>query len=127
MHSCIDVTLSLLRNFSCYIGFICFTILSLCLTDVPAGLTFSYGTAGFRADSSILDAVVHRTAILAALRSLQCGGRSTGVMVTASHNPEGDNGVKVADPSGGMLAGTWEPHATRLANASNEHELWQVC
>lgn len=31
-----------------------------------------------------------------------------GLMVTASHNPEPDNGVKLADPSGGMLAMEWE-------------------
>lgn len=29
-------------------------------------------------------------------------------MVTASHNPAHDNGVKMVDPSGGMLAAAWE-------------------
>lgn len=29
-------------------------------------------------------------------------------MVTASHNPMVDNGVKVIDPDGGMLAREWE-------------------
>lgn len=98
----------------------------LCCPLALAGLVFSYGTAGFRADAATLDAVVHRTAILAALRSLHCGGQAMGVMVTASHNPEGDNGVKVADPSGGMLAAHWEKYATQLANAETEEELWQV-
>ena len=39
-----------------------------------------------------------------------------GVMITASHNPEADNGVKLIDPMGEMLEITWEKHATKLAN-----------
>ena len=40
-------------------------------------------------------------------------------MITASHNPEADNGVKLVDPLGEMLAAEWEPYATQIANASN--------
>lgn len=29
-------------------------------------------------------------------------------MITASHNPVEDNGVKMVDPDGGMLAQAWE-------------------
>lgn len=35
-------------------------------------------------------------------------GRTTGVMITASHNPVRDNGVKLVDPGGEMLAVAWE-------------------
>jgi phosphoacetylglucosamine mutase len=38
-------------------------------------------------------------------------------MITASHNPEPDNGVKLVDPRGEMLQQNWEEFATRLANA----------
>lgn len=37
-------------------------------------------------------------------------------MITASHNPEPDNGVKLVDPHGEMLEQSWESLATRLAN-----------
>ncbi|XP_049824037.1 phosphoacetylglucosamine mutase isoform X2 [Aethina tumida] len=37
-------------------------------------------------------------------------------MITASHNPEPDNGVKLVDPMGEMLDQSWEAWATKLAN-----------
>ena len=37
-------------------------------------------------------------------------------MITASHNPEEDNGVKLVDPMGEMLESSWESIATKLAN-----------
>lgn len=39
-----------------------------------------------------------------------------GVMITASHNDEPDNGVKLVDPHGEMLEASWEVIATELAN-----------
>ena len=79
--------------------------------------SFSYGTAGFRTLGERLPSVVNRMGILAALRSLALGGRTVGAVVTASHNPIFDNGVKLVDPDGGMLSPSWEGYATRIANA----------
>ncbi|MCJ1484613.1 Phosphoacetylglucosamine Mutase [Schaereria dolodes] len=44
-------------------------------------------------------------------------------MITASHNPPDDNGVKIVDPMGEMLESSWETHATTLANASSDKAL----
>lgn len=56
--------------------------------------------------------------LLAALRS-KALQQKVGVMITASHNVEKDNGVKLVEPMGEMLLQEWEPHATRLANAAD--------
>ena len=52
-----------------------------------------------------------RCGVLMAARALKTGG-NTGLVVTASHNPEADNGVKLVDPSGYMLEQAWEVHRT---------------
>ena len=44
-------------------------------------------------------------------------GRAIGAMITASHNPVGDNGIKLIDPNGEMLEAAWEAVATDLVNA----------
>ncbi|CAM6128767.1 unnamed protein product [Calypogeia fissa] len=91
----------------------------------PPGVKFSYGTAGFRTDGSLLKSTVFRTGVLAALRSL-CTKQATGLMITASHNPVADNGIKLADPSGGMLTMEWEEYANELANTNDSNSFLQV-
>ncbi|XP_023778087.1 phosphoacetylglucosamine mutase isoform X2 [Cyanistes caeruleus] len=90
----------------------------------PAGLTLQYGTAGFRTKAEQLDHIVFRMGLLAILRS-KAVTATIGIMVTASHNPEEDNGVKLVDPLGEMLHPSWEEYATQLANAE-ERELQKV-
>ncbi|KAL0446331.1 UNVERIFIED_CONTAM: Phosphoacetylglucosamine mutase [Sesamum latifolium] len=109
-----------IANLCCILRF-----LSILTQIVLTGVKFSYGTAGFRADASLLESTVFRVGILAALRSIQTGS-VVGLMITASHNKVSDNGVKVADPSGGMLTQSWEPFADALANAPDPHSLLQL-
>jgi len=42
-----------------------------------------------------------------------------GLMITASHNLEPDNGIKLVDPAGEMLEASWENIATNLANVQD--------
>ncbi|XP_029654250.2 phosphoacetylglucosamine mutase-like [Octopus sinensis] len=62
--------------------------------------------------------VMFRMGILAVLRS-KCTKATIGAMITASHNPVEDNGIKIVDPMGDMLAASWEKYAIELANVSD--------
>jgi len=42
------------------------------------------------------------------------------MMITASHNPGCDNGLKLVDPSGRMLAMECEEELTKIANGTEE-------
>lgn len=88
----------------------------------PPGLVLHYGTAGFRTNAKQLDHIMFRMGLLATLRSRHTES-TIGVMVTASHNPEEDNGVKLIDPMGEMVTPTWEGYASQLANAEQEDLL----
>ncbi|OZC10386.1 phosphoglucomutase/phosphomannomutase, alpha/beta/alpha domain I [Onchocerca flexuosa] len=83
---------------------------------------FSYGTAGFRTNAAYLPFVVFRVGYLAGIRARHLD-QTIGIMITASHNPIEDNGVKIIDPMGGMLDATWENYANLIVNASDSEFL----
>jgi len=64
--------------------------------------------------------------VLAALRTLSLGTKAIGAVVTASHNLEHDNGIKLVDHDGSMLSTVWEPYAVKLANCPTD-EFTREC
>ncbi|EDQ87855.1 uncharacterized protein MONBRDRAFT_33106 [Monosiga brevicollis MX1] len=72
------------------------------------GLTYTYGTAGFRTSADILDPVMFRLGALAALRS-----RAQESLPAHISTPQ-------VDPMGEMLQASWEAHAVELANCADE-------
>ncbi|KAK4229069.1 putative phosphoacetylglucosamine mutase [Podospora fimiseda] len=90
------------------------------------GQHYKYGTAGFRMKADLLEGVTYRVGLLASLRSRKLNSQAIGVMITASHNPAIDNGVKIVDPQGDMLEQEWERYATQLVNAPSDAELAKV-
>jgi phosphoacetylglucosamine mutase len=93
---------------------------------IVAGQTFKYGTAGFRMKADLLEGVSFRVGLLSSLRSRKFNGQAIGVMITASHNPAVDNGVKIVDPMGEMLEQDWEAFATKLVNCKSDQELLET-
>ena len=93
------------------------------LVPLGEGKLYTYGTAGFRMNAKYLDAVSFRVGLLAALRTRKWHGQAIGVMITASHNPAVDNGVKIVDPLGEMLEQEWEGLASALVNAPDHEQL----
>ncbi|KAF2735039.1 Phosphoacetylglucosamine mutase [Polyplosphaeria fusca] len=89
----------------------------------PEGVVYTYGTAGFRTKAQVLDSVMTRCGLIAALRSRLHKGKWIGVMITASHNPPEDNGVKLVEPLGNMLQEEWEVLSTTIANKPSPEDV----
>jgi phosphoacetylglucosamine mutase len=87
---------------------------------------FSYGTAGFRTEATLLRSTCFRAGAFAAARAIAHGGKTTGTVVTASHNPGRDNGVKLVEPDGGTLPMALERAAEMLANAGDDDAVAQI-
>jgi len=65
------------------------------------GKKFKYGTTGFRDKGQDLTRAFYRVGLGTAIRAKQVG--TVGIMITASHNPYYDNGVKIVEPDGSIL------------------------
>ena len=97
--------------------------------DAPrdaSGGALAYGTAGFRARAERLRGVCFRAGALAGARARASGDGTTGIVITASHNPACDNGVKLVEVSGGTLPMALEASAEALANARDDDAATQI-
>ena len=92
----------------------------------PIHTKLSYGTAGFRCRADLLPSTFLRMGCLAAVLSRRCKGKAIGIMCTASHNADEDNGIKIADVDGGMLRSEWEGVAGKLANMERAEDVIEL-
>lgn len=83
----------------------------------------SYGTAGFRGPAEKIRHLLFNVGIICGLRSLHLDSRFCGLMITASHNPIEDNGVKLVDSNGEMLDPSWEGVVEDFCNLSKPDEI----
>lgn len=80
-----------------------------------------YGTSGYRTEPDILP--IGRVSLTAYIRSSTLAGKYIGILITASHNPANENGIKLIDHTGEMFDSTWENIVDKVVNA-NDKELY---
>lgn len=79
----------------------------------------SYGTAGYRTKHEIIKDIVRRAYLFCLIRSSSTE-RPVGLILTASHNPSEDNGIKYIDYTGNMLSEKDEAESDRIVNGEIE-------
>jgi phosphoacetylglucosamine mutase len=103
-------------------------VLSLILNEQPLSSALShygYGTAGFRFQASEMDGLMVRVGLLSVILLLEIPAKEDmGIMITASHNDESYNGVKLARPDGSMLNPVQEEFLTTWVN-ENDTGRWK--
>ena len=82
---------------------------------------YPYGTAGFRFKVECMDGILLRVGIVSAILLSQQpdSEEDMGLMVTASHNDESYNGVKLSNPDGSMISPDQEKLLVQWVNERN--------
>eukprot|EP00980_Cylindrotheca_fusiformis_P019850 scaffold6966_cov112-Cylindrotheca_fusiformis.AAC.28 len=92
----------------------------------PSKHQYGYGTAGFRFKVEHMASIMVRVGIISAYLFDDDNNESNdmGVMITASHNDESYNGVKLSNPDGSMIPSHLETILVQWVNERNM-DLWK--
>ena len=83
-------------------------------------MNYNYGTSGFRFHHTVIESIASRIGwIVAYLSSLNKA--PYGIMITASHNPHEDNGVKIVNNKGEMINSEDERIISCHVNGEDTH------
>jgi phosphoacetylglucosamine mutase len=78
------------------------------------GRAFTYGSAGFRYHSKFMRPITLRVGLFMGALAKYYWPKALGIVVTASHNPIKDNGLKLINTHGEMLDQKYEPLLNEL-------------
>lgn len=80
---------------------------------------YTYGTAGFRYNEKPMEAISFRVGLFMDYLAKYYYPDALGIVISASHNPKEDNGLKLINPEGEMLDSKYEQTLDDLVNTED--------
>ena len=90
------------------------------------GARIGYGTAGFRTAAQYLEHIAFRSGVFASYMAKFYKGHVIGVQITASHNPNQDNGIKFIGKDALMMKTEFEKCVEDFANIEDLNEACKM-
>ena len=80
---------------------------------------YAYGTAGFRYKADVMKPISFRVGLFMDYIAKYYFPHAVGIIITASHNPMEDNGLKLVNPEGEIMDIHFEPILEKLVNTED--------